>query len=269
MVHWKRHYLNATEAFRCTVELSQFPKGLGKVLKQAPKGDGHPVMVIPPFTGDDKITTLLRFSLEKAGYKVYGWENGHNIGFNDKKGRNIYEHLKEVYESNGRQKISLIGWSLGGIYARELAREYPDMVRQDITLFTPFGVGMHKDATPPTIVAAISMLSNSKYLLSSEGMAERLVTPPPVPTTSIYSKGDGIGGWEACLNPKAPLAENVEVGGSHIGGGWNLEALTVILDRLAQPEGKWKPFEPKDPCPKPNSDWENKPAAKKKFFPAA
>ncbi len=97
-------------------------------------------------------------------------------------------------------------------------------------------------------------------------MAERLVTPPPVPTTSIYSKTDGIADWQGCLNPQAPQVENVEVDGGHLAGIWNLAAVKVILDRLAQPEDNWKPLQ-KDSvhAPKPPA-WHKTQAAKRKLF---
>jgi triacylglycerol esterase/lipase EstA (alpha/beta hydrolase family) len=269
MANWKRHSLNATEVFRAAAEFGQYVKGVSALLRNAPKGDGHPVLVIPPFTGNDAITHTLRKTLEKAGYAVYGWDNGHDFGFNDEKAMRISERLKDISEENGGQKVSVIGWSLGGIWARELAREYPEMVRDVTSLFTPFGIGGHKDATPPLLVATIQLLSDSRYSLQSEGMAERLVSPPEgIPTTSIFSKEDGIGGWKACLNPKSSLAEKIQVEGSHLGAAWNLEVFSVLLDRLAQKEGQWKPFEnPSANAPDPDPSWQKRAAGKWRFFP--
>ena len=268
MIHWKQHALNAAEAFRCAAEYAQFKAGWPELRKQSPKGDGHPVLVLPPFTGNDTITAPLRNTLTEVGYKTYGWEAGSNLGLNDKKAQLLHDRLKEIYEENGRQKVSLVGLSLGGIIARELAREYPEMVREAISVNTPFGIGTDKDAVPPLLAATIQILSDEKFSLKSEGMTGRLVTPPPVPTTSIFSKTDGIAGWRACLNPKSPLAENIEISGSHVGGFWNLEAVSVILNRLAQPEGEWKPLkQPRDYCENPDPSWKKSPAGKQHFFP--
>lgn len=269
MPNWKKLRLNLTEVFRSTEELVQYVRGRKEVMSDAPKGDGHPVLVIPGFASSDIITKVLRDAIGDAGYTVSGWENGINYGFNDGKALGIYEKLKEVYEASGGQKVSLVGWSLGGIYARELAREYPDMVRDATSIFTPFGIGAHEDASPDLLVKTIKGLSDPQYSLDTEGMKERLLTPPPgIPTTSIYSKADAIGGWEACLNPKSPLAENVKVHGSHVGATWNLEVLAVVLDRLAQPEGEWKPYSlPEAPhAPDPDPSWEHT-AGKWRFFP--
>ena len=268
MIHWKRHALNMAESFRCAAEYAQFRKGWPALRAKSPKGDKHPVLVLPPFTGNDMITAPLRNALAEVGYKTYGWEAGSNLGLNDKKSQHLHDLLKKIYEENGRQKVSLIGLSLGGIIARELAREHPEMVREAISVNTPFGVGMSEESVPPLLVATIQLLSDAKFSLNSEGMTGRLVTPPPVPTTSIFSKTDGIAGWRACLNPKSPKAENVEVSGCHVGGFWNLEAVSVILDRLAQPEGEWKPFkQTKDFCEKPDSSWKKSPAGQQHFFP--
>ena len=84
-------------------------------------------------------------------------------------------------------------------------------------------------------------------LESPSARAERLArmaAPPPVPSTAVYSRTDGIVDWRSCLEPAAPETENVEVAGSHCGLGVNPLALYAIADRLAQPEGDWRPFEP-------------------------
>ena len=263
----KRHYYNVAEAFRGAAEYAQFRAGWPELRKKAPKGDGHPVLVVPPFTGNDTVSAPLRNALTDMGYKAYGWEGGINLGLNDKKSQLLHERVEKIYKENGRKKMTIIGLSLGGLYARELAREFPDMVRDVISINTPFGIGLNRDAAPPLLVGTIQLLSGTEFSLKAEGMAERLITPPPVPTTSIFSKTDGIAGWEACLNPKSPKAENVEVNGCHIAGFWNLEALTVILDRLAQPAGRWKPFKRTEHhSPAPDPGWKNRLAGKTQFF---
>jgi pimeloyl-ACP methyl ester carboxylesterase len=141
------------------------------------------------------------------------------------------------------QKVSLIGWSLGGIYAREIARVMPDAVRQVITLGTPFaGDG---DATN---VGWIYRVLSGQPARVDDNLSRRLRSTPPVPTTSVFSRSDGVVAWQACQEPRElPQAENVEVEGSHVGLVWHPKVWSVVADRLAQPEGAWRPYrDPRD-----------------------
>jgi len=260
MVYWKRNFLNATEAFRLATEFNQFRATWPELRATAPQGDGHPVLIIPGFTASDLPSYRLRRALREVGYNAYGWDGGVNTGLRNKTVEHLHSRLKEIYDENGGQKVSLIGHSMGGIYARCLAHEFPDMVRDVITVGSPFGIGMNKGATPALLVNTIQLLSNSKYSLKVAGMAERLLTPPDVPTTSIFSKMDGIAGWRACLNPKTRWSENIEVKSSHMGMICNKDVLSILLDRLAQPEGAWKIYKnASKETPPPNPAW--KPAA--------
>jgi hypothetical protein len=135
------------------------------------------------------------------------------------------------------RRVSLVGWSLGGIYAREIARRRPAIVRQVITLGTPFaGSGEH------TNVGWIYRLLSGHSPKIDPRFSARLRATPPVPTTSIYSRSDGIVAWQACLEARVPHAENVEVDGSHIGLVCHPMVWRVVADRLAQPEGDWRRF---------------------------
>jgi hypothetical protein len=141
-----------------------------------------------------------------------------------------------VAERLGR-KVSLIGWSLGGIYAREIARRRPAAVRQVITLGTPFaGSGEH------TNVGWIYKLLSGHSPRIDPALTARLRATPPVPTTSIYSRTDGVVAWQACLEARGPRAENVEVEASHIGLVCHPKVWRVVADRLAQPEGHWQRY---------------------------
>ncbi len=149
------------------------------------------------------------------------------------------------------QRVTLIGWSLGGFYAREVARALPDEVRQVITIGTPFAGGT--DAADPTSTASwlLHLLSSNSPIVD-DAMAGRLRETPPVPTTSIYSKSDGVVAWQACLeDPACRHAESIEVESSHLGLGWNPAVLAVIADRLAQVPGQWRRHAPQ---PTPGRD---------------
>ncbi len=216
-----------------------------KIKDKLPDGDGHPVLFLPGFLSTDNgMTHFLRAVVAEKGYEVYGWDNGRNMGFDEATGEALEKRLKEVYDKSGGKKVSLIGHSLGGVYARELAREFPEMVRGVITMGSPFGMlGDADKGAYETVRKAYDFFNPGASPLDDAGFEQRCLTPPPVPTTSIYSKEDGIVKWQASLNPIAPETENVEVKGSHIGMACNPLSVSIILDRLSQPEGAWAPFD--------------------------
>jgi len=185
--------------------LSYFP--VFRLFEQAPRGDGHPVLVLPGFLAGDDSTRILRSYLKSLGYSVHPWLQGRNLATPGIVRERLVDRVVELQERHGR-KLSIVGWSLGGVYARTLAKHMPGYVRQVVTLGSPFG--------------------------------DR--TAPPVPSTAIFSKSDGITGWEPCREQPGHELENIEVSGSHCGLGWNALVLWAIADRLAQPEGQWRPF---------------------------
>ncbi len=231
---------------RSAIERGTLALSWNHISKKAPAGDGHPVLVFPGFLTNDTFIAPLRDCIAEKGYKVYGWDGGFNIGLDKKSGQQMRAHLKQIFDENGGQKITLIGHSLGGIFARELAREFPDVVRDVITLGTPFGGMADKTATPGYLGDLYGQLNPATaHLLKSDKMTDRLLTPPPVPTTSIFSKTDETVDWRACLNPILPQTENIQIRASHAGMPFNPTAINVILDRLGQKEGAWQPFAPK------------------------
>lgn len=214
-------------------------------LMRAPKGDGHPVMVIPGFLASDRSTGLLRTFLKMKGYKPEGWGLGRNLGTHIKGGKHIVsdEVLNRVIEMHVRNdsKVSLVGWSLGGIFAREIARAIPDCVRQVISLGSPFNGP--KGAAP--MAAKIFQLINGDMAKREPHAMERMLKPPPVPSSAIFSRTDGVAHWQACRDDWAHdfnQSENIEVRGSHMGLGHNPQVLWIIANRLALPDGHWHPF---------------------------
>lgn len=208
------------------------------VLTRAPAGDGHAVMVFPGLSANDVSTVPLRYYLQSLGYKPWGWEQGFNFGPRAGVLDEAKEHLARTFASTGR-KVSLIGWSLGGIYARELAKDVPHMVRCVITLGTPFA-GSHKS----TNAWRVYQLASGRDI-EREAENYDLPTAPPVATTSIYSRTDGVVAWQASLQAASKTnlqTENIEVIASHIGLGINPSAWWAVADRLSQAEGRWQPF---------------------------
>ena len=206
------------------------------VLMNAPMGDGHPVLVFPGLAASDLSTGPMRRYLRDRGYEPHGWELGHNYGPRPGVVEASLGRLQELRRRHGR-KVSLIGWSLGGVYARELAKVASDDVRQVITLGTPF-TGHPKATNAWRLYEFVT-----GHKIGAPDIHEPLRTAPPVPTTSIFSRTDGVVAWRCSLQHEGPLAENIEVEASHVGMGLNPAVLYAIADRLAQPEGEWKHFE--------------------------
>jgi pimeloyl-ACP methyl ester carboxylesterase len=203
-------------------------------------GDGHPVIVYPGLAANALSTLYLRHVVDSAGFTTYDWRQGFNRGPRGSVSQWLGElegMLRELHDEHGR-RVSLVGWSLGGIYARELAKRAPDRVRQVVTLGTPF------NARPEATHAArvYRLLSGEAGALSAP-VQRRLSECPPVPTTSIYSRSDGVVPWQACIQRTCAHAENVAVdSASHLGMGSHPTVLKVLVDRLAQPEGRWRPY---------------------------
>jgi alpha-beta hydrolase superfamily lysophospholipase len=211
----------------------------GDLVAKWPTGDGHPVLVLPGFLANETSTRHLRTTLRRLGYYAHDWKQGRNLGLRPGVQEQIRIRVEQVAEQHGR-RMSIIGWSLGGIFAREIARQSPDHVRQVITLGSPFR-GNHTSSRAWQAYVAL----NRRHLhLSPMDEAARVARARPlkVPTTCVYSRRDGIVAWECCTSLSAPLTENVEVDSTHLGFGHHLETLYVIADRLAQPEGTWRPF---------------------------
>ena len=205
-------------------------------LRRLPRGDGRPVMVFPGMGASDATTLPLRGLLQNLGYVTRAWAQGLNVG--PKRGvlERCAEDIREFAERTG-QPVSLIGWSLGGIYAREMAKVHPSLARCVVTLGTPF-TG-HPKATNAWRI--YEWMTGSR--VGDPAVMARIRTAPAVPTTSIYSRTDGVVSWRCSLNEPGPLVENIEVHASHAGMGMNPLALYAIADRLVQPIGRWQPFE--------------------------
>jgi pimeloyl-ACP methyl ester carboxylesterase len=215
---------------------------LSPLLLRAPKGDGHPVLALPGFLASDISMAPMRRYLKELGYDAHAWNMGRNLGGVASKRGALRELLRRTFEFTGR-KVSLVGWSLGGVYARDLALQQPDMVRSVITLGSPFANDIR--ATNATrLYEALSGETVDDHPEIREAIAGDL----PVPATSIYSRTAGIVNWRTSLLRPSATAENIEVYfASHIGLGVNPAALWAVADRLAQPDGEFKHFDRSGP----------------------
>lgn len=224
--------LSLTEAGRAAIEA-------GKLLLDPPElerpaaGASGVVLVIPGFTTDDKATIILRRKLSSAGYDVHGWQQGLNLGIRRKLFDGLVAEFDRLHEDCG-VPISVVGQSLGGIYARQLAKLRPDEVCHVITLGTPIN---DPDGSGSRATALYKLLnpSHGDDTPAPPGFDHwDVALPPPVPTTAIYSRRDGICNWHTCLQQgNHPHVENLEIPGSHLGMGVNGDVLEAISERLA------------------------------------
>ena len=225
---------------RALWELASLPLAMPWLAARVPHGDGHPVLVLPGLLAGDASTLPLRRFLKGRGYQVAGWGQGHNFGPRAGVLDRMRETLARLHARSGR-KVSVIGWSLGGIYARELARAAPQQVRQVITLGSPLYGDPKRGSNAWGVYKAVS----GRLAVAAQ---ERGDGPPPVPTTSIFTRTDGIVGWGCCIEKKGPLTDNIEiVGATHTGLGVHPLVLYAVGDRLAQPEAQWSHFAPRGP----------------------
>ena len=229
--------LLGTEPFRAAMEFLSHKLTYKQPL---PEGDGHPVMIFPGLGSDGRAVAPLRDYCRSLGYTAFDWGRGFNKGpQGDVEAwlADLAEYVREQL-AHHPQAATLIGWSLGGIYAREVGKILAPRIRQVITIGTPFNA----EADHTNVGWLFRLLSGSPATIAPQ-VSKRLRMPPPVPTTSIYSKTDGVVAWQTCRHDKAPRhVQDIEIEGSHIGMGWNSAALKVVADRLAQPVGAWRPF---------------------------
>lgn len=208
--------------------------------RNLPEGDRHPVIIFPGFLASDMSTRPLRRFLAYKNYTPHPWALGRNLGDYEDLEDKMTQKVEEIYQRYGR-KVSIIGWSLGGVFAREVARKVPYMVRGVITMGSPFG-GIKK---PNNAAWIFELISGKKVKDVEYHGIDKMGSPPPVPSTAIYSKSDGIVPWQCCMEIGTGQTENVEVVGAHLGLGHNPASLICIADRLAQEENQWEPFQPK------------------------
>jgi pimeloyl-ACP methyl ester carboxylesterase len=202
--------LGVTEPVRALASAGALTAGL-PLLQLAPRGEPHPVLVLPGLMASDVSTRVLRVWLRRLGYPVVGWALGRNRGPTAEV-RDALPRLLDRLAAEHGTAVSIVGQSLGGIYARELARRAPRQVRQVVSLGSPFG---HRGS---------------------------LAAPLLVPSTAVYSRWDGVVDWRACRQQPGPRSENVAVHASHLGMGLDPAVLWVVADRLAQPRHEWQPF---------------------------
>ena len=211
------------------------PGLVASALKAAPRGDGHPVIVVPSFLRGDGHTAALRRFLAGCGYAALGWGLGTNLGPTAAALDGIETLLATVHRRHGR-KVTLIGHSLGGVIARELAKQHPDQVRQVVMLASPIQLPTASPLEP------VYKLLTRWHSIDPTSAAAAFNLPPEIPATAIFTKSDGIVAWQSCREVEGERRESIEIRGAHGTMVRNLAAWRIIADRLAQPEDEWRPY---------------------------
>lgn len=216
---------------------------LGKIpLRYAPNGDRHPVLVCPGFLASDISTGPLRNFIGSKNYSVFPWKLGSNFGPGpDGQTMDVLEkRVTKIYQQSGR-RVSLVGWSLGGLLARELAKRIPDQIRQVVTLGSPITGEIEATNLSWLYPKVAGPIAKPDELV--DYLKKLRMPPPQVPCTAIFTKTDGIVSWRACIEPDSPLTDNIEVYASHCGLGFNSFVFYAIADRLVLRREEWSPFD--------------------------
>jgi dienelactone hydrolase len=214
-------------------------------LPEAPRGNGAPVLLLPGFLGSDRFMQPLADKMTAAGYKTYGWDLGTNTGITPDLAAALQTRLQTIAQSHPGQKVTLVGYSLGGVYARELARNNPDIVAQVITLGAPFALTDGHGKLDPILTRTFNAFN------TQPDAAGDTRSPLPVPTTSIFGTEDRIVNWRASLNQRSADSENIPVAAGHLSLRHNDHTTEIILHRLAETSSEsWQPLAQKFCTPK-------------------
>lgn len=234
----KRNPFALFEASRALSEMGALAFFL-PLLDQLPKGDGHGVFVIPGFGASDRSTYFLRNFLKAKGYQTSGWELGKNLGLDNVQGMNSLLDSFLDFQQPLNAPVSIIGWSLGGVHGRRIAKRLPALTRQVICLGSPIHAFPDHNQGWQVYEKVNGRVMNNETVA---GLTD-ISLPPSIPCTSIYSKSDGVVPWQIAKEMDSEHTDNIEVCGSHIGLGVNPAVFYLISDRLAQPAKQWQQFD--------------------------
>ncbi|MCU0967607.1 MAG: alpha/beta hydrolase [Rubrivivax sp.] len=239
--------LHQLTEWRALLELGLLPYAV-PWLMAAPRGDGHTVLLLPGFMADEGTLVVLKLFLRHLGYDVQTWGFGRNVGFQRRHAEALERKIRYLHHTGGR-RLSLVGWSLGGVFALYGAHQAAECVRQVVTLGSPVSVDPEGSRSPPLVKALYRLIAHplgpSAHVMQPRAKKLRERQVLDVPTSCLWSLGDGVvPPQEATIEGDPARHENIRVAGSHTGLGFNAMVLWIVADRLAQPEGQWRPFAP-------------------------
>lgn len=198
---------------------------LASLLATAPRGDGHSVLVLPALARGDPYTARFRGFLSSLGYAVHGWNLGINVGPTRRLLDGAADRLLALCRTSG--PVSIVGFSLGGLFARWLALRSPEQVRQVISVCSP----IHEPARNFWLPLQPALGLWRGHDLRS--LAEEVARPLPVPRTVLYSRSDGLVSWPSCLDTACP-EDCIEIAGPHVLIAGNAQVMGVVAERLAR-----------------------------------
>ena len=241
------HRLHSLIEWRALAEMALLPLAW-PLLARAPRGDGHPVLLLPGFMGDEGSLFALKLYLSGRGYDVQTWGLGRNLGFQRRHAQALEQKIRHLHHKTGRP-VSLVGWSLGGVFALYGTLQAPECVRQVVTLGSPVNVDAEGSQSPRVVKALYRMIAHPMgaevHVMQPRAKLMREHRLPPVPMSCLYTLSDGVvPPQEATIDGDPAMYENIRVAGSHTGLGFNAMVLCIVADRLAQPESRWQPFSP-------------------------
>ena len=241
------HVLSSLLEGRGLLEMALLPASL-PLLMEAPRGDGHPVLLMPGFMASQTSLIGLKLMLQNKGYDVHTWGLGRNMGFRSKYANALPQKIRHLHYITGK-KVSLVGWSLGGVFSMYGAQNSLECVRSIITLGSPVSVDAEGSQSPTAFKALYRLVSHrlgaGAHVMQPKAKVMRERRRLAIPTSCLYSLSDGVvPPQEATIDGDPALHENIQVPGSHIGLGFNGIVLSIVAERLAQPENQWAPFVP-------------------------
>jgi pimeloyl-ACP methyl ester carboxylesterase len=192
--------------------------------KRGPRGPegGEPVLVIPGFLCSDETTLALRKELAAAGFRVHGWKLGWNLGAK----ADTLDRLRERVEGLGHGRpILVVGWSLGGIYAREFARHYPQHVKAVVTLGSPFS----GDPRQNTVWKLYEWIARHPV---TDPPIPRITDKPPVPHLAIWSRRDGLIAPRAARGLEHERDHEAELDCHHMAFGVSRSAAKKVVHQI-------------------------------------
>ena len=219
---------NTLKEFRAPLEWL-FSYQNKRKLAHVPHGQGQLVVLVPGFGADEWSMRPLKKFLTGLNYRVFDWGHGRNRGHVSQDTEKLAQTAAAISQAHEDEPVRLIGWSLGGVLSREVARLYPQLVAQVITMGTPL-IGGPKYTVVANRYARSMKLDLDAYEAEIHAINQQGLTQP---LTVIYSKSDGIVGWRAAVDSYNPHARNTEVHCSHMGMGVNAEVWDVIGHSLA------------------------------------
>lgn len=198
-----------------------------KQLRAAPRGAGQHALFLPGFRTGDGATSIFRRVLAGRGFSTHGWGLGTNHGRVGQLLPAVVRRVEALVQTSGGP-VALVGTSLGGFIAREVARDRPDLVRRVVTLGSPVVGG-------PKYTQASLTYRRRGYDIDAiaNEVEERYRVPLTVPVTAVYSRNDGVVAWSACIDRRSPNVEHVEIDSTHVGLVFHIDALRITAERLA------------------------------------